>query len=692
MSNTLTLTAPALLGDGPVLQPDASMVAPAKPVAAAPCRETASRILAVIERYRLLCPGQPSAESHAKFLEQIAARVAGGREIRMCLPAFPFKSPNTATKVLGRLPDKAEEFALAHLHGMCAAIGDSYAPGARLTIISDGLVYNDLLGVSDRDVWAYGTALRALSAEKGFSKHIGFSRLKDLVASSADGDKTGQGYHHLGKFADVEDDEIVYVCNATRLRHCFLAQFGDEQLDVAGRIKEDGDTCMTYRGYIRFLATDLLNVYPTGPGRSKGQFKRGIEYIAKQMLYRGDAFARAVKEKFADQLRLSIHPSTFENKISVNLLPTDTSFSTPWHCSIAFRLDGTTTTGHRERFENDDAWELVYEDGRPSFFRERSPLYSLLSSDAAKDDDEQTCISVTPIYPAGLLVRPVTTRDTSGSSNGSPGRRKNLKMALADVDARKLRGLAEHNSPVVLRGFAGATDRVRFVAKAHELGAPTPWKFGLVLEVRDAGAANNGALNNVLSAEWMPWHYDGLFKTETRTDPVDGSEMVVSTPPRFQMFTSITTSPKDTGFTLFGSSSLVTRYLQSPDSQLPPLEELRALKWTVQTGGFGNLRLAGLPLFVDHPTTGRPCLRFHEPWPTSKTRFEPTSITIDGREGEDSERICAGLSDLLHDRRVAYYHAWDKGDFIVSDNILAMHTRSDFTAGCDRELWRIHFD
>lgn len=142
--------------------------------------------------------------------------------------------------------------------------------------------------MSDRDVWAYGTALRALSAEKGFSKHIGFSRLKDLVASSADGDKTGQGYHHLGKFADVEDDEIVYVCNATRLRHCFLARFGDEQLDVAGRIKEDGDTCMTYRGYIRFLATDLLNVYPTGPGRSKGQFKRGIEYIAKQMLYRGD--------------------------------------------------------------------------------------------------------------------------------------------------------------------------------------------------------------------------------------------------------------------------------------------------------------------------------------------------------------------------------------------------------------------
>lgn len=107
--------------------------------------DTPSRILAVIERYRLLQPGQPGTlpESNTKFLEHIAASISNGRQpIRMCLPAFPFKSPNTATKVLGRLPDKAEEFALAHLHGMCAAIQDIYEPGAKLTIISDGLVYN----------------------------------------------------------------------------------------------------------------------------------------------------------------------------------------------------------------------------------------------------------------------------------------------------------------------------------------------------------------------------------------------------------------------------------------------------------------------------------------------------------------------------------------------------------------------
>lgn len=223
-----------------------------------------------------------------------------------------------------------------------------------------------------------------------------------------------------------------------------------------------------------------------------------------------------MKARFADQLRLSIHPSTLGHKVSVNLLPTDASFTTPWHCAIAFRLDGTATTGHRERFEGDDAWELVHENGRPSFFRERSDLYSLAGG--AWDGEGQSRVSVSPVYPAGLLVRP------SGGPSSSTA-------SLSDIDAQKLRALAEHNSPVVLRGFAGATDRDRFVAKAHELGEPTPWKFGLVLEVKDRGSSTQG-LNNVLSAEWMPWHYDGLFKTETRTNPEDGAETVVSTPPR----------------------------------------------------------------------------------------------------------------------------------------------------------------
>jgi pyoverdine/dityrosine biosynthesis protein Dit1 len=45
---------------------------------------------------------------------------------------------------------------------------------------------------------------------------------------------------------------------------------------------------MTYRGYIKFLQTDLETVYPVDGTRTKSKYKRGIEYIAKQMMARGD--------------------------------------------------------------------------------------------------------------------------------------------------------------------------------------------------------------------------------------------------------------------------------------------------------------------------------------------------------------------------------------------------------------------
>jgi alpha-ketoglutarate-dependent taurine dioxygenase len=102
--------------------------------------------------------------------------------------------------------------------------------------------------------------------------------------------------------------------------------------------------------------------------------------------------------------------------------------------------------------------------------------------------------------------------------------------------------------------------------------------------------------------------------------------------------------------------------------------------------------MTGLPLVVPHPTTGEPCFRYHEPWPQSKTAFDATEIVIEGVPREESERICAVLDSLLHSRRNTLWLSWEVGDLLVSDNVLAMHTRSDFTSGSPRELWRIHFD
>ncbi|KAF5012480.1 hypothetical protein FDECE_1470 [Fusarium decemcellulare] len=610
--------------------------------------EVSSKILDIIGRYRLQRDEDiysKSDQSVLKFIALIYTHVKARQPVPMCLPAFPFKSPNSKSKVLGNLPDKAEEVALSHLNGLCQAIADVYSPGAKITIISDGLVYNDLLGVPDKDVWSYGETLRSLAASKGFA-HISFARLRDLVDISLPN----------------ELDEMTYVANASNFRRALLNTFSKPNWNWEDARQSD-DVCLTYRGYIKFLQTDLETVYPLSDDRSKSRYKRGTEYIAKQMMARGDAFASAVRSKFPDHVRLSIHPSTGAVKLSISLLPTDSIYTTPWHCSVAFKLDGTIATGMRSQFDNDETLELVYDNGRPSYYREKSPLLSWA--------EDKGGIVVDPIYPAGLTIRPAK----------GPG-----ALTIDDIDAKKVRSLSEINSPIVLRGFDKKPNRERFINLSHQFGTPLPWKFGLLLEVKDRGLETRG-LNNVLSAEPMPMHYDGLFKTVKQVDE-SGKEILVSTPPQFQLFQGATASPRDTGFTLFSSSTLFFKYLPS----WVKVEDMSKLTWRVSTTSFDQTVLTGLPLVVPHPTTNKPCLRYHEPWPQTRTQFDATEVKMEGLDPAESEAICAAVDSALYDRRVAYYHVWDKGDIVVSDNILMMHTRSDFTAGIDRELWRIHFD
>lgn len=200
-------------------------------------------------------------------------------------------------------------------------------------------------------------------------------------------------------------------------------------------------------------------------------------------------------------MRLSIHPSTGAKKFSVSLFPNRGFSMTPWHSSPYFALDGVSQNLHKDFFEQAEDTEIVQKDGRPWMFRQKSELYNW-SID----------VSFEPVYPCGLLIK---------SETNTP---------LTEVDMSKVRKLAELNSPVILRGFADTTDRDLYVKKAHEMGEPTPWKFGLVLEVKDKGS-ETGGLNNVLSEEPMPMHFDGLFKTAKKI--VNGQERLVSQYPRY---------------------------------------------------------------------------------------------------------------------------------------------------------------
>ncbi|GFF76268.1 hypothetical protein IFM47457_04106 [Aspergillus lentulus] len=314
-------------------------------------------ILDIILEYALnkFDPVQDRLDGAANnFLPIIDRFVAAGTRIEACLPAFPFKSANKVYKVLGSLPDTAEELALDRLNTMCARVREVYPPGLQVTIISDGIIYNDLLCISDQDTWAYGEALRKMAAQKQF-KYIVFSRIKDLLDIPL----------------PEKMSEIVYVANCTTFRRLLLNKYGRVGLDIDHEIASNPDTKLTYLGYKRFLESDLKYIFPRGAHRSAHSYKRDCKYIAKQMLIRGDAFAQAIRTSFPNYLRLSIHESVASTKLSISLLNTKTGFTTPWHCSVAQLADGEWISAPMGEFSKDDRLELVYADGRPSHFREQ---------------------------------------------------------------------------------------------------------------------------------------------------------------------------------------------------------------------------------------------------------------------------------------------------------------------------------
>ncbi|EHK42400.1 hypothetical protein TRIATDRAFT_35063 [Trichoderma atroviride IMI 206040] len=362
-----------------------------------------------------------------RFLAVIASFVAAGTRVEACLPAFPFKSANRVYKVLGTLPDKAEELALQRLDAMCRRIQEVYPPGARVTIISDGITYNDLLSISDRDTWAYGRALRELAAKRKFD-NVGFSRIKDLLDLPLPETLT----------------EIMYIANCTSFRRELLNKYGKDDLDIDAEIANNPDTKLTYLGYKRFLESDLKYIFPQGPERGANEYKRDCKYIAKQMLIRGYAFARAIKHSYPNHLRLSIHESVAGLKLSICLLNTKTGFTTPWHCSVAQLTDGEWVSAPMGEFTKDERMEVVVEDGRPMYFRqkpsspdEHATVNYLQEAKQINMSDylssASTSRTVSPVVPSPKNFSAFSPREDAMSSRAStPGTHSPVILDTAD--------------------------------------------------------------------------------------------------------------------------------------------------------------------------------------------------------------------------------------------------------------------
>lgn len=124
--------------------------------------------------------------------------------------------------------------------------------------------------IDDSEVWDYSSAVRDIIDDRGL-KHVSAFRIVDLLDYPCT--------ETLGR--------EEYLTHAGCYRRELVAKYGSADFDSREAVRNDKDTCMTYRGYIKFLTKDLKHTRLATDSQSKRKYKDTIEELALKMIQRG---------------------------------------------------------------------------------------------------------------------------------------------------------------------------------------------------------------------------------------------------------------------------------------------------------------------------------------------------------------------------------------------------------------------
>lgn len=238
-------------------------------------------------------------------LAAIAAFTRQQKPLHFILPAFPAKSPNH-DKVLGTLPDLGEEIALMTLEGLCKEIRSVYAPGAYVTICSDGRIFSELVGVADETITAY------------------VQRIREMITELS-----------LGSVAIVNLEDLLEASSFETARQQVLDQYAEPLEELRKRAKSNETFTQLFNGIHRFITEDRLALFPE---QSKTKIKEGAKQIALQVIQHSNAWTRFLAYVFPGAMRLSIHPyPAGSHKTGIRLTRAADNWLTPWHGVIVLQ-------------------------------------------------------------------------------------------------------------------------------------------------------------------------------------------------------------------------------------------------------------------------------------------------------------------------------------------------------------------
>lgn len=124
--------------------------------------------------------------------------------------------------------------------------------------------------IEDAEVWDYSTAVRGILVAKELN-HVNTLRIVDLLGTPRSEALTKE----------------EYLKNASSYRDELVEKYEPKNFDSREAVRSDKDTCMTYRGYIKFLTKDLRHGRFAKENPSKRQYRDAIEALALKMIGRG---------------------------------------------------------------------------------------------------------------------------------------------------------------------------------------------------------------------------------------------------------------------------------------------------------------------------------------------------------------------------------------------------------------------
>jgi pyoverdine/dityrosine biosynthesis protein Dit1 len=292
-----------------------------------------TNILETFNRYRMAPTAIDEYESKGKQIlsERVDTFVQRNEPIKFAMLGFPFKSTNTRDKVFGPLPDLGEELTVKNFEAFNKEITGIYAPGVKITVASDGYVFNDLFGIEDSTVAGYTQISQSFDS----SATLGMVDLNDFYTGGTLANKRERLMRQFGYTWERMEQEILF----------------------------NPDVNFLYRGMLKFMSEELAwHDFP-----SKSQREKSAKKLVREMMLRNEAYNLLVRKEMADHIRLSMHPSVNNGyKYSFKLIPGENTRHSAWHCVIVMH-DGQAITMHK-RDAIAAGYDLVSKGGQPYNF------------------------------------------------------------------------------------------------------------------------------------------------------------------------------------------------------------------------------------------------------------------------------------------------------------------------------------